>query len=110
MASDVPADPSVDRAAAHWSRMALAGAAGGAPVVNWLESPLVQRRYVHPAVAGVPDLNWFAWVMTRHVPRDVARACTLGCGSGGLERHARQLGCFAPFDAFDVSEASLRIA
>jgi SAM-dependent methyltransferase len=48
--------------------------------------------------------------MAEYVPRTAASICTLGCGDGSLERHARQLGCRAFFDSIDIAEGALAVA
>ncbi len=35
---------------------------------------------------------------------------SLGCGSGGLERHALQIGICEKFEAFDVAEGAIKVA
>jgi SAM-dependent methyltransferase len=112
------ADPEVfpaDEAAItqrHWSEMARARQQ--APYLQaelgWLDSPIVRERYIHSAISGQPGVSWLEWVMAGYVPRSAASICTLGCGAGGLERHARVLGCQAAFDSFDVSAGALAVA
>ncbi len=78
--------------------------------INWLESNLVLEHHINPCISGQPRVNWFEWMMGRYVPMAATAACTLGCGNGGLERHARVLGFQASFDSFDISEGAVNVA
>ncbi len=108
----VPPEPLRQRTAEHWGQKAHEQAATPAvrAAVNWLESPLVQHGCVNPRISGRAEVNWLEWAVRNHLPRDLRAACTLGCGGGGLERHARWLGVGVPFDAFDISPGAVAVA
>ena len=36
--------------------------------VSWLDSRLVQRLYLNPAIGGDADRNWLEYVKRRHLP------------------------------------------
>ena len=77
--------------------------------VSWMGDPLV-RTYINESLSGSPHgwpLNWFSeWLNGR----TFARALSVGCGSGGLERDLLGRGICAEMDAFDGSAESIRIA
>jgi SAM-dependent methyltransferase len=97
------------RTAEHWAQMARVSA-DERRNVGWLDSTLVQRLYIHPAISGNPDVNWLEYFHRRHLPRTVPRGLTIGCGSGGLERHAAFMGLCEHYDACDVSAGALDVA
>ena len=78
--------------------------------VSWLDSKLVQRRYLHPAIGGDPEANWLEYFKRRYLPHTVARGLTVGSGDGGLERHGAALGLCEHYDAFDVSPGAIEVA
>ncbi|MBZ0110931.1 MAG: class I SAM-dependent methyltransferase [Thermoanaerobaculia bacterium] len=78
--------------------------------IGWLDSRAVLETYINPAISGQSKIGWFEWVMNRYVPKASKSFCTLGCGDGGLERHARFLGYTASFDSLDISEGALDVA
>ena len=77
--------------------------------VTWMGHPLV-RTYINESISGSPHgwpLNWFSeWLQGR----TFARALSVGCGSGGLERDLISRGICDRIDAFDGSAESIRIA
>ena len=77
---------------------------------SWAECPVVNAEYICPLVSGRPDVGWLEYVAQSYYKNPVARALSLGCGGGGLERHGLQLKRADHFDAFDVSEEALRLA
>lgn len=103
---------SAERVSSHWGRKASEQQTHPdlEQQIDWLDSPLVQREHVNPATSGQPDLNWLEWSLRHHVPRGATWACTIGCGAGGLERHARASGFEAEFDSFDISMQAIEVA
>ena len=77
--------------------------------VHWMALPEV-REWINRRVSGDPavwPLDWFA----RVVPgRRFARALSVGCGAGALERDLVERGLVDRVDAFDGSLASLAVA
>ena len=83
----------------------------GRPATNWLESPLVQQLVVHPAFHGQQSpLNWLDAIAAQHFPRPVPRAVSLGCGDGGLERQAAELGVADKLLGLDLSPDAVAVA
>ncbi len=105
------ADPN-SKVADHWGRLGADQVHRPeiAAETSWADSPLIRSKFINPRMSGSPDVNWLEWTVRNHLPPDTRRACTLGCGSGGLERHARSLGLQAEFDSFDISEQALTVA
>jgi len=90
---------------------AFARGRGERPASNWLEAPLVQRNYVHPAFHGrETELNWLDWVAGRFFQEPVERALSLGCGDGGLERQAAELGIAERLVGLDLSPLAAAVA
>lgn len=57
-------------------------------------------------------MDWVAYTLEAHFSgrKPLANCLSLGCGTGHLERTMVQYGVFEHCDAYDVSEASVRIA
>jgi SAM-dependent methyltransferase len=77
---------------------------------SWAECPIVLSEYINPQVSHHAERGWLEAVAADYFPQPVARALSLGCGSGGLERHGLQLGIANYFDAFDVAEGAIKVA
>jgi SAM-dependent methyltransferase len=75
-------------------------------LISWMEHPRVQR-YINSRTTGDPTLTWFPYVNQKYIPFPLSRALSLGCGKGGLERHAFSLGTVENFDAIDISSGSI---
>lgn len=76
--------------------------------ISWLE-PLPVRHYVNEAISGnlgTWPLEWFR----NHYPGPYARALSVGCGTGPLERSLISLNLCETIDAFDGSIRSVAIA
>lgn len=104
-----PAEAAVNRTAEHWGRMAHVSPDERRDV-GWLDSKLVQRLYIHRTISGHPEGNWLEYFKRRHLPQTVHRGLTIGCGDGGLERHADYLRICEHYDAFDVSPEAIEVA
>lgn len=77
---------------------------------SWAECPVVNAEYICPLISGSPNIGWLEFVANNYYEKPVARALSLGCGGGGLERHGLQLKIADHFDAFDLSEDALQLA
>jgi SAM-dependent methyltransferase len=55
-------------------------------------------------------LDWLTYVLRKFFPAPIERAVSLGCGEGGLERHALSVGAVDLFDAYDASEGAIQNA
>ena len=78
-------------------------------ILAWTDSPLVLRLYIHPAISGEPDRNWLDW-SKRFFTEPVPRALNIGCGDGGLDRHALACGLAAHLESFDASAGAIDLA
>jgi ubiquinone/menaquinone biosynthesis C-methylase UbiE len=82
----------------------------GAKPSSWAEHPLVNQLYIHQLVSGNPAIGWLESIARRYFPAPVAHALSLGCGGGGLERHALSMNMAHRFDAYDISDGALELA
>jgi glycosyltransferase involved in cell wall biosynthesis/ubiquinone/menaquinone biosynthesis C-methylase UbiE len=97
------------RVSEHWARNVEARQSGEF-AGNWLDSTIIQRLYINPMSTGSPDETWFPYVARTYFPTPVKRALSIGCGEGALERHALTLDVCSEFDAYDISEGSVKAA
>ncbi len=78
---------------------------------GWLGWEFVEREYIRPSVSGDPDVYYLHHFLDVHLPRrPVARALSLGCGGGNLERALIDLNAATTIDAYDFSPESIRLA
>jgi len=77
---------------------------------SWSELPQVIQLYIHPLLSGTPDIGWLELISRRYFNKPVARALSLGCGGGALERHGLLLNMAEHFDAYDISDGALQLA
>lgn len=77
---------------------------------SWAECPVVSTEYICQLISGSAEVGWLEYVARRYYKTPVARALSLGCGGGGLERHGLQLEIANQFDAYDVSDGALELA
>jgi len=106
---EVEGEKSDDRVSAVWSQ------APEQRIASWMEHPLVRSERLNRMVSGSPDHDCHQWFLG--LARDlgvefpVARALSLGCGFGELERGYSQY-CFALIhegvDLSDVAVAEAR--
>ena len=66
---------------------------------SWSELPQVIQLYIHPLLSGTPDVGWLELISRRYFSKPVAKALSLGCGGGALERHGLLLNMAEHFDA-----------
>lgn len=78
-------------------------------LISWMEHPRV-IRYINSRTTGDSSLTWFPYIIQKYIPLPVSRALSLGCGTGGLERHALSIGAVETFDAIDISSGSINAA
>lgn len=108
-AADAGSVAGLELAGAHWGERARQQVEQVLPS-SWTECPVVIREYMNPLISGQPDVGWLEAVAREHFSVPVARALSLGCGGGGLERHGLQLGIAGSFNAYDVSAAAVALA
>lgn len=92
----------MELASKHWGEQAEESVRVHRPS-SWAECPVVITEYINPSVSGSAERGWLEAVAADYFPEPVEKALSLGCGSGGLERHGLQLGIARHFDAYDVS-------
>ena len=102
-------DTGLERAGAHWGKRARELEAQHTPS-SWTECPVVIAEYMNPLISGRAEVGWLEAVARAHFPKPVARALSLGCGGGGLERHGLQLQIADGFDAYDVAADAVELA
>src|ERR1700676_2687664 len=78
-------------------------------LIAWMEHDHV-RRYINRRTTGDDADDWLSYILRRYCDPPLERALSLGCGTGGLERHALASGCVKTFDACDVSEGAIESA
>jgi SAM-dependent methyltransferase len=61
------------------------------------------KKHINLRTTGDESLDWFSYVIQKYFRTPVERALSLGCGDGGLERHALDAGAVKRFDAYDAS-------
>ncbi|MGZ5473346.1 MAG: class I SAM-dependent methyltransferase [Thermoanaerobaculia bacterium] len=67
------------------------------------------RLYINESISGNPGFWPMDWFSRQYSPR-FARALSIGCGTGALERDLLKRGICDRFDAFDGSPVSLDVA
>jgi len=78
-------------------------------LVAWMEHDHI-KRHIQRRTTGDPSLDWLTYVLKKYFPVPVARALSLGCGEGGLERHALGAEAVGRFDAYDISPGAVDAA
>ncbi len=78
-------------------------------LMGWLDSPLVLELYVQPTITPEGG-NWLVGVAHQEEIPANSRWLSLGCGSGGQEIYAAQMGLFAEMDAYDLAEGAIEVA
>jgi len=78
-------------------------------LVAWMEHPRV-IRHINKRTTGDETLTWFSYIGNKYFQNSVNRALSIGCGEGGLERHALAQGMVELFDAIDISQGAIEKA
>lgn len=77
-------------------------------LMGWLDSPIVQKYYVLPAIAeGESRGNWMLDLVADFKIDRNGRWLSLGCGSGGQEMFAIEQQVCQQLDAYDISPESI---
>ena len=79
-------------------------------LMGWLDSPFMLRNYVQPTITGEMDVNWLIGISKAEKIPASSHWISFGCGAGGQELYASQMGLFERMDAYDLSESSIEIA
>lgn len=78
---------------------------------GWLSWPIIEEEYIRPQVSGDSGVYYLSHFMTTHLKNiPVARALSLGCGGGNLERALIHMNAAQEIDAYDISTESVRLA
>lgn len=93
----------------HWNLKAIENL-DYRKLINWMEYPLIQREYINIRYSNNLNNNWLDYVKNKYLPKKLSRGLSLGCGSGGLERHGLAINICDYFDAFDYSKDSIKLA
>lgn len=82
----------------------------GLPHIAWLESQYILKNYVHRLMSGDLEKNFLIYVSEKYFKKPVETGLSIGCGDGGLERHALKLNICKKFEAFDISVGAIEKA
>jgi 2-polyprenyl-3-methyl-5-hydroxy-6-metoxy-1,4-benzoquinol methylase len=99
-----------EQVAKRWSTQ-HEGTGAFSPLVYWLAVPEVSRWFQCRSTGGQSQ-HWINYCVSDflgdRVP--VERMCSLGCGTGALERHLALLNAFRFCDAYDIAPGALDMA
>lgn len=71
-------------------------------LIAWMEHEYV-KKHINLRTTGDESVDWLSYILQKYFRTPVERALSLGCGDGGLERHALEAGAVERFDAYDAS-------
>jgi SAM-dependent methyltransferase len=94
----------------HWSQKAQHEDLERRKYVDWMNHPFIDKFYINRQISKNPEENWLVYVNKNYVPKTLDLGLTLGCGHGGLERHALSMGMCRRFEAFDIAEGAIDVA
>lgn len=77
---------------------------------NWLDHPTIQRFHINQMISADPDTDWLTYSFWNFIKEEKETGLILGCGDGGLERHAATLSICREYDAIDISAEALAVA
>jgi len=90
----------------YWENNPRAGTAS-----QWVKNPVIAEAIYKKMSDGQTTRHWLAWLVDDFFAnRKFERMLSIGCGIGNHEILMARLGLANRIDAFDFSEASLRIA
>jgi O-antigen biosynthesis protein len=90
----------------HWERNPEIASKG-----QWTGNPLIAEAVARRMSGGASAAHWLAWLLCDHFAgRRFGRVLSPACGVGDHEVAMMSLGKIDQLDAFDFSEASLKIA
>jgi O-antigen biosynthesis protein len=97
------------RVADLWGREMSGYKIGGG--ILWTELPGIQRR-INQRVSGDHLIDPYQWAIGKYFTEllPFARALTLGCGNGELERGLAKYGFCSRHDAFDIAPGAVEFA
>ncbi len=90
----------------HWERNPEIASKG-----QWTGNPLIAEAVARRMSGGASGAHWLTWLLSEHFARRrFGRVLSPACGVGDHEVAMMSLGTIDHLDAFDFSEASLKIA
>src|SRR5436305_7097367 len=95
------------RPSQYWDREATAPVTP--PSHSWMAHPEV-RHYINRSIGGQNGTWPLDWFQQRYPGQTFARALSIGCGSGALERDLVRRGIVGSMEAFDASPLSIDVA
>jgi SAM-dependent methyltransferase len=108
-AAPASAPDDLDRVAGFWADRAVERGDQLAPSGVWTSHPVV-RAAINRRIGGRGDREWLAWAKDTFFPQLAARALSLGCGGGQVEREAMALGLCRAIEGVDISSGALDLA
>lgn len=78
-------------------------------IVVWMDHPHI-KRHINRRTTGDESLDWLNYVIQKYLEPPIESGLSLGCGGGGLERHALWAESVGHFDAYDVSPDAIESA
>jgi SAM-dependent methyltransferase len=78
-------------------------------LLSWDAHPVMLAQ-INRRISGDPDEHWLTFLKRRYAPDGVESGLSLGCGAGGLERHAVHAGLCRLMDGCDLSSDALAVA
>ena len=100
----------IEKVKNHWSQKAQVEDFERKKYVAWMNHPFIEKFYINQQISNHPEENWLTYVNKKYVPKPLDLGLTLGCGDGGLERHALVMGMCEQFEAFDVADGTIEVA
>ncbi|MDS4030818.1 MAG: class I SAM-dependent methyltransferase [Candidatus Contendobacter sp.] len=77
---------------------------------QWVKNPIIAEAIYKKMSGGQTTRYWLGWLVEDFSGRKFERVLSIGCGIGNHEILMAKLGLANQIDAFDFSEASLKIA
>jgi SAM-dependent methyltransferase len=100
----------LDQVKKVWGHKAQAEVLEKNKFIAWMNYPYIERYYINQKISNHPEENWFTYVKKKYVPQQLKLGLNLGCGDGGLERHAFRIGLCEKMEAFDIAEEAITVA
>ena len=110
MTSEKSLSADLDKVKRLWGEKATAEDLERRKFVNWMVYPYLDKHYINKKISGNPEINWVDYVKSKYLSHPLHLGLNLGCGDGGLERHALGIEVCEKFEAFDVAEGAIDIA
>ncbi|MDA0688768.1 MAG: class I SAM-dependent methyltransferase, partial [Proteobacteria bacterium] len=99
----------MQKASSWWGNKAMEAQQQALPS-SWAECPIILSEYIAPLISGPARQGWLETIAMEYFSQPVDQALSLGCGSGGLERHALKLNIARNIGGLDISAEAIEIA